>query len=233
MNTDSVQLLLVAGGLGTRLGTQQPKALVPIGGTPIFIRALRPFFQLGVASNAIIAAPASHIEEFQELVDTEFNNHSIQVISGGKERQDSVIAGLEHLSESTEFVVIHDAARPFISEGTISNVIAAAIRAGAATAAIPCTDTILVAGDEAWLDHTPAREMLWSCQTPQVFNVSLIRDALRAASADGFSATDDASLVRRLGARVQLVNGSPDNIKVTTPADLDYAAYLVEKESIS
>ena len=233
MNTDSIQLLLVAGGLGTRLGTDQPKALIPIGGVPMFIQALNPFSQLGLISDAIVAAPKSHIDAFQKLIEKEHANESIEVISGGKERQDSVKAGLAGLSSSTEIVVIHDAARPFIGKEIILKALEAAEKCGAATVAIPCTDTILVSQKETWLDHTPDRKNLWACQTPQVFRVSVIQEAFQNASKEDFLGTDDASLVRRAGGQVQLIEGSPTNIKITTPEDLDYAEYLLKKELVS
>jgi len=230
MNTDSVQLLLVAGGMGVRLGTSEPKALVTIGGTPLFVHTLRPFHALGLLSEAVVVAPEAHVSVFQDLVDHEFDASSITVIPGGRERQDSVNAGLNHLSPSTKIVVIHDAARPFVTESIISNAINAAQKSGAATVAVPCTDTILVATEENLLANTPDRKDLWACQTPQVFSVAVIKEALRKASAEGYLGTDDASLVNRTGGNVQLVRGSPHNIKITTPEDLEYAEYLLTKE---
>jgi 2-C-methyl-D-erythritol 4-phosphate cytidylyltransferase len=188
---------------------------------------------LNLLSDAIITAPESHLKPFQDLIDKEFANESIRAISGGEERQDSVKAGLAQLSAATKTVVIHDAARPFIAEEIISNVIRSSQETGAATVAIPCTDTILISKEETWLDQTPDRKTLWACQTPQVFSVNLIRHAIQNASNEDFVGTDDASLVRRSGGEVRLVQGSPINMKITTQEDLEYAEYLLEKEIVS
>jgi 2-C-methyl-D-erythritol 4-phosphate cytidylyltransferase len=153
----------------------------------------------------------------------------MSIAQGGAERQDSVRLGLALLDADTRIVVIHDAARPFVSLESVQASIQAAEACGAATVAIPSVDTVLHADANDYLIDTPDRRFLWMCQTPQTFQVDVIRQAHEQAARDGYEGTDDATLVRRTGARVKLVIGSPTNIKITIPADLEWAAYLIRQ----
>lgn len=213
------QLLVPAAGSGTRLGQGVPKALVPLEGKPLLVRTLERFVPLGLHRGAVVTVPAEHREAFREALEGAFPDADLRLVDGGAERQDSVARGLDALDDDAEIVVIHDAARPFISADSIRASIDGAATHGAATVAVPCIDTILEADSEAFLVHTPDRSRLWACQTPQTFRVSVIREAHAAARAQGFTATDDATLVRRTGGRVRLVRGTALNFKLTTPID--------------
>ena len=147
------------------------------------------------------------------------------VCPGGERRQDSVAAGLGRLKDSN-WVVIHDGARPLIAAALIEAGLEAAEASGAAVAAVPVSDTIKVAGDDLFVQGTPPRQRLWAVQTPQVFRFDIITNAYRKAEAE---VTDDATLVERLGYRVKLYMGSYDNIKVTTANDLALAEVLLRK----
>lgn len=217
------QLLLAAAGMGTRLGGNEPKALLDVGGRPLLVRTLERLAPLGLADCAVVTAPPARLSEFQKLLNETFPQRSIRVIAGGAERQHSVWMGLEALDAGTEIVVIHDAARPFVPIESVRTSIDAAAEFGAATVAIPVIDTILIDDGGAFLQDTPDRRTLWACQTPQTFRVDTIREAHRRAAAADYLGTDDASLVRRYGGRVKLVIGSPMNFKITTPADLALA----------
>lgn len=217
------QLLLAAAGIGARLGGEAPKALLDLGGLPLFVRTLARLAPLGLVDGAVVTAPQAQLPVFQELLRDAFPRSVISVIAGGAERQHSVWFGLEALDAATEIVVIHDAARPFVSCESVRASIEAAAEFGAATVAIPVIDTILVGDGGAFLMDTPDRRTLWACQTPQTFQTETIRQAHRRATAEGHIGTDDASLVRRYGGRVKLVMGSPMNFKITTPADLALA----------
>jgi len=224
------QLLIPAAGMGTRLQSDRPKALIEIGGVPLLALTLRRFASLGLDSHCVVTIPEGYREEFERCV-REFNlGSTVTFVNGGAERQDSVANGLAALSATTEIVVIHDAARPFVPVTAIEASIAAAVEFGAATVAIPAIDTVLVEDGKGFLLNTPERKTLWSCQTPQTFRVELIRAAHAAAKAGGFSATDDATLVQLFGGRVKLVNGSPLNMKITSPDDMKLALAIVKGE---
>src|SRR5690606_25166553 len=127
-------------------------------------------------------------------------------------------------------VAIHDAARCLLRPAPALAAIAAARACGAATVAVPVVDTILAADDEGYLESTPDRTRLWACQTPQVFQYRVIAEAHRRAASEGYLGTDDASLVRRAGGRVKLIEGDSSNIKITRPADLRMAEALLAEE---
>ena len=228
----SSQLILPAAGEGLRLGSHGPKALIPLVGVPLLIRTLNAFAELDLIAPTIVVAPEGYLKEFDEVLGQSVARDSYLLVAGGSERQHSVRKGLEMLSPSTEFVIIHDAARPFVSTEMISQSIDAARSVGASTVAIPCVDTILEADEKRLLLSTPDRTRLWSCQTPQTFRVEIIRDAHKQAEREGVLLTDDATLVRRAGGAVQLVPSSTRNIKITTPDDLLFAEYLIRNESI-
>lgn len=223
-----MQLLIPAAGAGTRLGGQRPKALVDLAGQPLLIRTLRRFGGIRLVEDAVIVAPPGSVSNFEDAIARWLPGTGVTVVAGGAERQDSVSKGLDALNPTTRLVVIHDAARPFVDEATIRRVIEAAEKCGASTAAIPCSDTILEVDADRGLVTTPDRERLWACQTPQVFTVDLIREAHRAAHESGLTATDDTQLVRAGGARVEVVEGTRDNIKITTEADLAFAHHRLE-----
>jgi 2-C-methyl-D-erythritol 4-phosphate cytidylyltransferase len=223
-----VQLLIPAAGSGRRLGCVDPKALVDIAGRSLLVRALERFGALGLANNAVIVVPEGFQVSFESVLRAADSSMRFNLIAGGAERQHSVENGLAALDPDTEIVIIHDAARPFVSSESISASIAAAAECGAATVAVPVVDTILVADEAAYLMDTPDRTCLWACQTPQTFRVAVIRAAHETARRQGYLGTDDATLVRRAGGTVKLVPGSPSNFKITTPMDLALARCLIE-----
>ena len=224
----NAQLLIAAGGMGTRLGCDGPKALVTLAGTPLLLHTLARFAPLGLLDSAVVVFPAGYEADFQRCLTQALPGHAFVLVEGGSERQVSVRNGLDRLDSRTEVVVIHDAARPFVPSRAISASCDAAQQTGAATVAVPCSDTILEADSEAYLKATPDRSRLWACQTPQSFRVEVIREAHEAAERGAYTETDDASLVRRTGKPVKLVMGAPLNFKVTTPDDFALAALVIE-----
>lgn len=221
----NVQLIVPAAGLGTRLGAGGPKALHLVAGTPLLVHTLRRFTALDLLDAAVIAFAPGYESEFRERLAKAFPGVAFCAVEGGATRQESVRRALAVLSRGTEIAVIHDAARPFVSAAVIRDTIAAAREYGAATAAAPVVDTILVGDEKEFLVDTPERKTLWACQTPQAFRVDLIRNSHKQAANDGFEGTDDASLVRRIGRPVKLVPSDRGNVKITTPEDIAYAQW--------
>ena len=158
--------------------------------------------------------------DFQKVAD---------LVSGGETRQDSVCNGLKVLPKDTDFVVVHDGVRPFVTDGMIFTCLEAAADWGAAVAAVPVKDTIKITDSDGFVVDTPDRNRLWSVQTPQVFRRDLLIEAHQHARQEGLQLTDDAALVEQLGLRVKCVMGSYGNLKITTPEDLIVAEALMNK----
>lgn len=223
------QLLIPAAGPGARLGAEGPKALVDLAGRPILARALERFAPFNLISGAVVVVPKEWRARFEAALALAFPSVPFTLVDGGAVRQESVSNGLAALDPETEIVVIHDAARPFVSEQAIRSAIEAAAAEGAATVAVPSVDTILESDDAGYLASTPERGRLWACQTPQAFRVETIRVAHAAARHAGYTGTDDASLVQRNGGKVKLVEGAAFNRKITTPEDLVFAQWVVRE----
>ena len=224
-----IQAIIAAAGMGERLGKSVPKALVPVKGIPLLVHTLRSIDLAGIFDNAVILFPPGWDAEFKSLLNNFFAERSVNLVKGGDSRQASVVLGLECIDDKTEIVVIHDAARPFVSTSVIQNSIDAAAVFGAATVAVPAVDTILESSPDCFLVNTPDRSVLWACQTPQTFRLQIIKNAHEFAMNHQVQATDDATLVRLSGNQVKLVRGNTYNFKVTTPTDLLLAEVLIEK----
>lgn len=223
------QLLVPAAGAGTRLGADFPKALIDLGGKPMLARTLEHAIIPEFHAPTLITAPPEMLGLFRDTLRPWLSKTAYRLVAGGAERQISVANGLALLDEDTEIVVIHDAARPFVAAESIRASVRAAAEYGAATVAIPVSDTILEGDDTGFLERTPDRRRLWACQTPQTFRTGIIREAHHRAVEEGLVMTDDASLARRYGAPVRLVMGTPLNFKITTAADLQLARLIVRE----
>ncbi len=225
MSTEPVALVLVAAGPGARLGAARPKALVELDGRTLLEHAVDSIAATRQSAeiSLVVVSPSSHLDAVRDIVARLPGNG--RVVAGGSERQDSVRAGLSACLDAA-IVVVHDAARPFLTDETLSSVIAAASTHGAAVAALPATDTVKIVGEDGAVESTPPRECVWLAQTPQAFR----REVLTAAhaSAPDNSSTDDASLVEMSGGRVQVVRGDPMARKITTMEDLRWAEWVVQ-----
>lgn len=213
--------ILLAGGRGDRLAAGAAKALVLLDGRPLFTHALARMAP--VVEALVLVVPAEAQEEFGRVLAGVRVEPRMTVVTGGVRRQDSVRLGLAAVPDAAEVVVVHDAARPLASTDLMRATARAAGECRAAVAAVPARDTIKRVSEEGWVVDTPRREDFWLVQTPQAFAVALLREAHRAAEREGWSASDDAALVERLGVRVRIVPGEETNLKITTPSDLRVA----------
>lgn len=216
----STAALVLAAGRGERLGAEVPKGFVPLAGAALLVRSLRALAAAPCIDLLQPVLPADAGARWRALAAELAGLGGLrEPVAGGAERQDSVAAGLAALPPEAEWVAVHDAARCLVRPADVERVVAAARESGAALLAVPVRDTIKRVRGGAVVE-TPPRAECWAAQTPQVFRTELLREALAKAAAAGFRATDDASLVERLGVPVRVVEGDPGNVKITTPADL-------------
>jgi len=221
--------LVLAAGRGERLGHALPKGLVPLAGRPLLLYALAALEAVDEVDRLIPVVPADALDRFEQALRAARGLHKLApAVVGGRERQDSVRAGLAALPAGVELVAVHDAARPCVRPEAVRRVIEAARATGAAILAVPVRDTIkrVVAGRVV---ETPPRAECWAAQTPQVFRVEILREALAKAETEGTLGTDDAQLVEALGVPVCVVPGDADNLKITSPEDLVWAESLLSK----
>ncbi len=216
----SVAGLVLAAGSGQRLGHRVPKAFVPIGGKPLLLYSLETLSAVREIACVVPVVAERDLARYRALGAALAGIPKLaEPVSGGAQRQDSVRAGLAALAADVSWVAVHDAARPWVRPEAVARVVAAARRDGAAILAAPVPDTIKRVR-EGRVIETPERAECWAAQTPQVFRVDLLWEALAKASAEGRVATDDAQLVEWLGVPVTVVAGDPDNRKLTTAEDL-------------
>jgi 2-C-methyl-D-erythritol 2,4-cyclodiphosphate synthase/2-C-methyl-D-erythritol 4-phosphate cytidylyltransferase len=206
-----------------------PKSLIELAGRPLVQYALDALQTVAEIEAVAVAVPCDLVERVHGLVRQAGLTKVTAVVPGGVDRQGSVAAGLRALPPGPELVLVHDAARPFLSPRLASEVIAAAARDGSATAALPVSETIK-RGEDGWVRETLDRASLHRIQTPQAFRRALLEEAHEVASREGFRGTDDAVLVERLGNPIRLVLGDPINIKVTVPEDLVIAEAMLARE---
>jgi 2-C-methyl-D-erythritol 4-phosphate cytidylyltransferase len=231
--------ILPAAGLGTRMGAETPKQFLELDGMPLVIFTLRRLAACAEISEFLIATLAEEAESLAERISRESFSRPVRVVRGGGSRQESVGNALAEIGEAAEIVLVHDAVRPLVTCEQTDRVIAAARLHGAAILGIPALDTVKevkrtsVPGDVALITATIPRERVVLAQTPQAFRMSLLRDAYANAARDGYTASDEAGLVERLGHDVYVVLGSARNLKVTRPGDMELARFYLQQERSS
>jgi 2-C-methyl-D-erythritol 4-phosphate cytidylyltransferase len=241
-----VVVIIPAAGLGTRMApvpagdkaksAPPSKQFTELGGTPILIHTLRKFAGVKAVDEIWIALRENEIEGFRSRLQKEAKDvlkKKVDFVVGGEHRQQSVQNALNAVSASPDdIVLVHDAVRPFVTAEIIEEVIAVARKHGAAIAGMPAVDTVKQVertADGALIKSTIPRASVVMAQTPQGFRYGVIKRAFDEAAADGFLGTDEASLVERSGHEVAVVMGSPKNIKITTPSDMELAEFYLGK----
>jgi len=231
MNPEKVAVIIPAAGSGIRMGLPTPKQFFELEGAPILIHTLKVFEQADSVGIIIVAVPAESCGLVEEQVKRFRLSKVLQVIAGGRERQDSVQAGLDVLPDTVELVLVHDGVRPFVTSEIIDNCLKAIAQTGAAMAAVPVKDTLKAVSDKGIIAQTVDRSGVWQAQTPQGARITLLKEAFAAAVRDGVTATDEAGLLERLNIPVKVIEGSERNIKITRPEDLILAKAILMEES--
>ncbi len=223
----NVAMILPAAGKSTRFGGDQKKPFVALDNRPIWLRTVELFItRPNVVQTLLVIAPEDE-EEFRQRYGANLMFLEVEVVTGGAERFQSVANALERVQGEVEYIGIHDAVRPCTPPRLIDTVLAAAMQHGAAIPALPVRDTLKRVDGEGRIAHTLARDGLWQAQTPQIFRTDWIRAAYTRRQALQETITDDAQLVEAIGQPVYIVEGSPTNLKITTPEDLLVAEALL------
>lgn len=232
-----VSVILPAAGLGTRMGRSQPekagtsrKQFMLLDGLPILVHTVRKFAATPMVTEIVVALRTDDLEWVSELLKNEASSKPVRIVEGGESRQASVENALATIAPDTDLVAVHDAVRPFVDQGTIERVIQEANETGAAIAGIVPVDTVKLVHLNK-IRQTLTRERLILTQTPQVFRYELLKRAFEKAREDGFTGTDESSLVERLEqVEVSVVAGTDRNIKITRPTDMDLARLFYSLE---
>lgn len=218
-------VIIPAAGQGKRMGIGINKQFIKLHDKPILIHTVEKFMNIDWIKEIVVVA---HPDEII-IVESMFSEYGLSIkaiVPGGLERQDSIYNGLSMLE--TEYVMVHDGARPFIKEKQLHMLWEVVQKNGAAVLGVPVKETIKVVDEQGLIISTPSRKSLWSIQTPQAFLLSTLKVAYEQAYQDHFLGTDDSSLVERMQIEIQVVEGDYQNIKITTPEDLIVANTILE-----
>jgi len=224
-----VLAIIPAAGMGLRMGGGTPKQFLSLEGVPIFVHTLRKFAASDAIDEIFLGLRVEDMERALAEVNHEHFSKPVHLVPGGASRQETVARCLAEAPTTTEVVVVHDAVRPFIELDMIRQVVEAARQGGAAILGIPSVDTVKQVERQIILGTIP-RERIVLAQTPQAFRYNLLREAVDRAQAEGFSGTDESSLVERQGHNVTILMGSDRNIKITKPSDLPLARLYIAQE---
>ncbi len=223
--------IIPAAGMGVRMNAKVPKQFLALEGKPLLAITLEKLNACPLINGIIIVVPASDIDFCKTEIVMKYKiSKVIRITPGGARRQDSVRLGLKAIETECDAVIIHDGVRPFVSPEIITKSIKAIEHERAVIVAIPAKDTIKKVNAEGYVVDTFDRKLIWQVQTPQVFRFKEIYDVHKKATDEGWDdVTDDAMLMEKMGIPVKVVQGSDENIKITTPYDLEYAGFLLEK----
>ncbi len=216
---DRAVAVVPAGGMGVRMGSRRPKQYLSLAGLPLLVHTVRALLRCTAVDGVVLAVPADRVASTRRVLDRHRIAGVIEVLGGGSSRQESVWNGLQAVPAGVRWIVVHDAVRPFITGDLLERLLVAARRWGAAACGLQVRETVKRVRGET-VQSTVDRDGLWLAQTPQAFSRDLLWEAHEKARRDGFTGTDDAVLVERLGAPVAMVPGLPHNVKITTPEDL-------------
>ncbi len=222
--------IIVAGGSSQRMGFD--KLLAPLNGRPVVAHSIAAFEQTESVTGIIVVGRAERLAEYEQIAETHGFRKISAVIPGGGRRQDSVSRGLEQLDAATQFVAVHDAARPLVRPELVERIFQLARAHGGAASAAPVTDTLKRADDNHVVTGGVERTHLFAVQTPQIFRRDLLEKACRAISEAGLEVTDEISAVERAGGKIVLEPNDEPNFKITYPADIPLAEFVLRQRRL-
>lgn len=223
---EKVSCIIVAAGSGTRMGGVMNKVFLPLGESTVIDHTINAFCEIDEIEDIVIVTRECDILECMDHINNPKKN--FKIVKGGATRQESVYMGLSYVKNS-DIVVIHDGARALIIPRLIEDVIKDAKSFGAATLGVSSKDTLKVIDDDGFIKETLDREKVYNIQTPQVFKTEDIIKAHEKAIKDGFMGTDDCSLYEKYIGKIKITKGSYDNLKLTTPEDMEIAENILKK----
>ncbi|CAG9622246.1 2-C-methyl-D-erythritol 4-phosphate cytidylyltransferase [Sutcliffiella rhizosphaerae] len=221
-------VIVLAAGQGKRMKAGINKQFIELEGKPVIIHTLSVFEKDPHCQEIKLVINEKESDIFHKLLTVYPLKKVKEIVFGGKERQDSVYNGLI-ATDTKGIVLVHDGARPFVSNSVIHRLVDAAAKEGAAIVGVPVKDTIKKVGHDQLVEETVERSSLWSVQTPQAFRFDILMNAHEEARKTGYQGTDEASLVERISVPVKMVEGDYENIKLTTPEDLILAKAILQK----
>ena len=224
-----VTAIIVAAGKSERMGAGTDKAFLNLGPKPVVAWSLLAFERCGDVDQIVLVVRKDQLIAAKALSRMFGISKLRSIVPGGKERQDSVLAGMKEMDSDTRIVVVHDGARPCVTPETISEVVKVARRSGACVVGRRIFDTVKYVEKGTTITRTEDRTKLWAVQTPQAFQTSIIRRAYAELAKSGASVTDDASAVEAIGEPVKIYESNQPNLKITTVDDLQMAAAVVLK----
>lgn len=241
-----IDVIIVAAGSGKRMNHDKNKQFIILKNKPLLILTLEKFYKNKLIDNIYLVIKKEEEDYVNNLLDS-FEIRNIRLVYGGRERQDSVYNCIEeikkHLHESyadksnhekiqahsDHFVLVHDGARPFVSNEIIEDTIREVKTYNAVCVGVPSKDTVKIIGADNIILSTPDRKQIWMAQTPQAFRFDILYSAYKNSYDNNFMGTDDSSIVENYGIKVKMIQGSYDNIKITTPEDLRFAESILDR----
>lgn len=223
-------VIIVAAGSGSRMKANINKQFIKLNDKEIIAYTIEKFYNNKNINDIVVVIKEDEAEFFQQEILDKYNFDNIKIAYGGKERQDSVYNGIKALDKNCKYVLVHDGARPFVNEDIINRSLEEVKQFKSVVVGVPVKDTIKVVNSNNYIIDTPNRSTLWSVQTPQAFDYNIIKRAYEDAFDNDFYGTDDAMLVERIGYTVKMIYGSYNNIKVTTPEDIDMGTQILKSQ---
>lgn len=225
-------VVIVAAGSGSRMKMNINKQFIKLNNKEIIAYTIEKFYNNKNIQDIVVVLREEEIDFFKNEILNKYEFSRVKIASGGNERQDSVYNGLKLLGNNCDIVLIHDGARPFVTNEIIDISIQEAKKQKAVVVGVPVKDTIKVINKDNEIVDTLERNRLWAVQTPQTFEYSILLKAYENAFNDNFYGTDDAMLVERMGYKVNMVEGSYNNIKVTTPEDISIGEQILKRRQL-
>lgn len=221
-------VVIVAAGTGSRMKKDINKQFIKLNNKEIVAHTIDKFYNNENIDDIVVVIREDEEEYFNKNIKEKYGFTNIKVAHGGNERQDSVFNGIKMLKKECDVVLIHDGARPFVTDDIIKRSIDEANEYNAIVVGVKVKDTIKVVSDSGNIVDTPNRSYLWAVQTPQVFKYDIITKAYEDACNNNYYGTDDAMLVERIGYNVKMIEGSYNNIKITTQEDLEFGEQILK-----